>query len=216
MSRTETEPVRQIVNLPRLGTLVILILLVAGGAYWFGANSVGLKEVPALWALGMDQPSENRLDPKFRDADANLVADPPADEADWLDPPVLTFSYLATDQDQYEEAWSEALKFVGERCGRTVEFRRQESPDSQLAGLDSGELHIAGINSGAVPVAVNQSGFSPLCSFGADGKLALYAMQVITRKDSPIQTVSDLRGRRLALTDPTSNSGWKAPLHLLN
>jgi phosphonate transport system substrate-binding protein len=127
----------------------------------------------------------------------------------------LHFSYLAADQDRLAATWADVLKFIGERCGKPIEFRAQDSPDSQLAGILSGELHIVGINSGSVPVAVNQCGFVPLCTFGADGKLASYTMKIIVRKDSPLQNVSDLRGHRLALTDPTSNSGWKAPLYLL-
>jgi phosphonate transport system substrate-binding protein len=163
----------------------------------------------------MDRPSANRLDSRFKDVDGNLVADSPADEAEWLDPPTLAFSYLATNQDRYAEIWGDVLKFVSERCGRPVEFRPQNSPDDQLAGILNGELHIVGINSGSVPVAVNECGFVPLCSFGADGKLATYNMKIIVRKDSPLQKVDDLRGHRLGLTHPTSNSGWKAPLLLL-
>ena len=199
----------------RLAIAILVVLAAAGGAYWLGVNSVRPKEVPALWALGMDQPSTNQLNSEFQDADGNLVADPPANPTDWLDPPTLNFSYLAADQERYATTWADVLKFISERCGKPVEFRPQDSPDGQLAGIRSGELHIVGINSGSVPVAVHECGFVPLCSLGADGKLATYTMKVIARKDSPLKDVSDLRGRRLALTDPTSNSGWKAPLLLL-
>ena len=40
-------------------------------------------------------------------------------------------------------------------------------------------------------------------------------MQIITRPGSSIAKVEDLAGRTLTLTNPTSNSGWKAPLALL-
>ena len=215
MSKANPDSARPTINLLRLSIAVLVALAVACGAYWFGVNSVETKEVPALWALGMDQPSIEQLDSRFKDVDGDLVADPPVEPADWLDPPTLNFSYLAADQERYLATWADVLKFIGERCGRPVVFRPQDSPDAQLAGISTGELHIVGINSGAVPVAVHRCGFVPLCSFGANGKLATYTMKIIARKDSPLKNVSDMRGHRLALTDPTSNSGWKAPLFLL-
>ena len=77
MSEPNTAPARPAVNTTRLAMTIVLILAAAGGAYWVGTKSVQPKEVKALWALGMDQPSNNQLDSKFEDADDNLVADPP-------------------------------------------------------------------------------------------------------------------------------------------
>jgi phosphonate transport system substrate-binding protein len=42
-----------------------------------------------------------------------------------------------------------------------------------------------------------------------------YEMEIITHVDSPIKKVEDLKGRTLAFTAPTSNSGFKAPSALL-
>lgn len=215
MNHTEPDLAPPALSVPRLVLLSLCAIAVAGGAYWYGVSSVRPPTVPALWVLGMDQPSANTLAKSFADADGDLVADPPQDPATWLDPATLKFSYLAVDQDRYAEVWADVLKRLGEQCDRPVEFVRQESADDQLAGLQKGELHLVGINSGSVPVAVNECGFVPLCSFGAGDRLATYTMKIIARKDSPVEQVSDVRQRRLALTDPTSNSGWKAPLLLL-
>jgi phosphonate transport system substrate-binding protein len=216
MSESNVANARPIISASRLAITVLLILAAAAASYLYGVHSVQPPEVPALWMLGMDQPSANRLNSQFKDDDGNLVADAPQDAKEMLDPPKLYFSYLAADQERYAAIFPDLLKSIGERCGRPVEFRPQGSPDDQLSGIKGGELHIVGINSGSVPVAVNECGFVPLCSFGAgDDKLATYTMRVITRKDSPLRAPSDLRGRRLALTHPTSNSGWKAPLLLL-
>ena len=85
-------------------------------------HSVKPPEVPALWALGMDQPSTNRLDERFQDADGNLVADPPKEPSEWLDPETLKFSYLAANQEHYAEVLASLLQHLSERCGRPVEF----------------------------------------------------------------------------------------------
>ena len=40
-------------------------------------------------------------------------------------------------------------------------------------------------------------------------------MEIIVPADSPIKTPADLKGKKLAFTSPTSNSGFKAPSVLL-
>jgi hypothetical protein len=67
-----TAPARATFSTTRLAITVLIVLIAAGGAFWFGLNSVRPKEVPALWALGMDKPSTNRLDSQFQDADGNV------------------------------------------------------------------------------------------------------------------------------------------------
>src|SRR3546814_776444 len=48
----------------------------------------------------------------------------------------------------------------------------------------------------------------------ADGSFG-YEMEIIVQADGPIQSVADLKGRKVAFTAPTSNSGFKAPSALL-
>ena len=200
----------------RLAWTVLVVLVAAGVAYWYGVSSVqppGEKE--ALEIYGLDKPTENHLVDGFVDSNKDLVADAPTDTADLLDPDTITFSYLATDQERYQGVWASFLEKVGESIGKQVEFRAYDSAEDQLRGVRNGELHVAGINSGAVPMSVNVCGFVPVCSMGSDDKLVKYTMQIITRTDSDIKIASELKGRRLALTNPTSNSGWKAPLTIL-
>jgi len=62
---------------------------------------------------------------------------------------------------------------------------------------------------------VNCAGFVPFAIMGAaDGSFG-YEMEIIVPHDSKIQTPGDLRGRSLAFTAKTSNSGFKAPSALL-
>jgi phosphonate transport system substrate-binding protein len=202
-------------NLARLTGTIVLVCLVAAVAYLLGVSGYNQPQKAPLYELGMDLPVENKLDAKYQDADGDLVADAPTDAAAWIDPPTIRFAYLAADQEHYAKLWKPVLDKLSRACWRPIEFVAQQSPDDELAELQNGGLHLAGINSGSVPVAVNQCGFVPLVSFGKDGKLATYTMKIIARSGSGIKQVDDLRGKRLALTDPTSNSGWKAPLLLL-
>ena len=42
-----------------------------------------------------------------------------------------------------------------------------------------------------------------------------YEMEIIVPADSPIKTPADLKGKKVAFTSPTSNSGFKAPSAIL-
>ena len=42
-----------------------------------------------------------------------------------------------------------------------------------------------------------------------------YQMEIIVPADSPIKTPADLKGKKIAFTEPTSNSGYKAPSAIL-
>jgi phosphonate transport system substrate-binding protein len=200
----------------RLFVTLLVVLAAAGVAYWYGINSAGVPDqAESLEIYGLDRASENRLADAFTDANEDLLADVPTDPAEHLDPDVLVFSYLASEQEHYQEVWSEFLTLLSDRIGKPVEFRAFDSAEDQLRALHRGELHIAGVNTGSVPFAVNVCGFVPMCSLGDDGKLSKYTMQLIAHSDSPIREVSDLKNRRLTLTTSTSNSGWKAPLAIL-
>src|SRR3546814_2977846 len=59
------------------------------------------------------------------------------------------------------------------------------------------------------------AGFVPFAMMAAaDGSFG-YEMEIIVQADGPIQSVADLKGRKVAFTAPTSNSGFKAPSALL-
>jgi phosphonate transport system substrate-binding protein len=157
------------------------------------------------------------LDRRFADADGDMVADPPDDQELIVDPPKLTFSYVATSQPElYQERFKEFVAYLTQALGRPVEYVPFRSPEDELRALKEGTLHIAGINTGSIPTAVNQCGFVPICGLaGAEGASS-YRMQIIVPADSWIKAIHDLRGREITLTEPGSNSGFKAPLVLLS
>jgi phosphonate transport system substrate-binding protein len=81
--------------------------------------------------------------------------------------------------------------------------------------MRSGRLHIAGFNTGSNPLAVNCAGFRPFTIMASkDGSFG-YEMEIITFPGSGIEKVEDIKGKQLAFTSPTSNSGFKAPSAIL-
>jgi phosphonate transport system substrate-binding protein len=157
-----------------------------------------------------------RLDPKFVDADADLVADPPSDPSAVVDPDTLSFSYIATEDPlQAEETWKPVMDHLARATGKKVAyFPEARDARDQIKALQDGKLHVTGFNTGSVPAAVNTAGFVPSCVMASpDGSFA-YHMELIVPADSPIRSPADLAGRELTFTDVGSNSGFKAPLVL--
>jgi phosphonate transport system substrate-binding protein len=156
------------------------------------------------------------LDRRYCDRDGDLVADPPADPDQRLDPATLIFAYTPVeDPAQFRDVWAGFLAHMVAVTGRPVRFFPVQSNAAQIEAMRAGRLHVAGFNTGSVPLAVNCAGFVPMTMMArADGSFG-YEMEIVTHRESGISTVDELRGRTLAFTSPTSNSGFKAPSVLL-
>ena len=166
-------------------------------------------------AVAQDCPRGD-LDARYCDRDGDLLADVPEDESQLVDPDTLIFAYTPVeDPAVYEKAWSDFLSYLEEQTGKDVEFFPVQSNAAQIEAMRSGRLHIAGFNTGSNPLAVNCAGFRPFTMMAsADGSFG-YEMEIITHPDSGIEKVEDIKGKQLAFTAPTSNSGFKAPSAVL-
>lgn len=156
------------------------------------------------------------LSPRFTDANGDMVADAPTDPSQWVDPNTLVFAYTPVeDPAVYAEVWEGFLKHMEAVTGKRVQFFPVQSNAAQLEAMRAGRLHVAGFNTGSNPLAVNCAGFVPFTMMAREDGTFGYEMEIITRPDSGISSVEDIRGRSLAFTAPTSNSGFKAPSALL-
>ncbi len=156
------------------------------------------------------------LDPRFTDADGDLIADVPAEASEWLDPSVLIFAYTPVeDPAVYAEVWQPFLDHMSALTGKPVEFFPVQSNAAQIEAMRAGRLHVAGFNTGSNPLAVACAGFRPFAMMAsADGSFG-YEMEFITFPGSGISEIADIAGRTMAFTAETSNSGFKAPSALL-
>jgi phosphonate transport system substrate-binding protein len=160
--------------------------------------------------------SVSAMDPRFSDADGDLVADAPTNPADWIDPPVLVFAYTPVeDPAVYAKVWEEFIDHLSATTGKKVQFFPVQSNAAQLEAMRAGRLHVAGFNTGSNPLAVNCAGFVPFTMMASkDGRFG-YEMEIITYPGSGIAKVEDIKGKKMAFTSETSNSGFKAPSALL-
>lgn len=158
----------------------------------------------------------SELDPRYTDRTGDLVADPPEDPKQWVDPRVLIFSYSPVeDPAVYEEVFGELITHLSKELGREVRWFGVRSYAAQVEAMRAGRLHISGFASGAVQDAVNTAGFVPQVAMGNENGMVGYRMDIITRKDSGINTVEDLRGKTIPFVSESSGSGYFAPRALL-
>ena len=156
-----------------------------------------------------DCPNRGDLDQAYCDADGDLVADTP-DEV--VDPNTLVFAYTPVEDPAiYEDIWMPFIEHLEEATGKNVQFFAVQSNSAQVEAMRSGRLHVGGFSTGPTPFAVNLAGAVPFALMGSDDGRFGYTLQVYTRADSGIEEMTDLAGKRVAHTSPTSNSGNQAP-----
>lgn len=156
------------------------------------------------------------LDARYADADGDMIADVPTDPAALVDPATLVFAYTPVeDPAVYADVWKEFLAHMEAATGKSVQFFPVDSNAAQIEAMRAGRLHIAGFNTGANPLAVACAGFRPFAMMASRDGAFGYEMEIITYPGSGIEKVEDIRGKTLAFTSETSNSGFKAPSALL-
>ena len=163
-----------------------------------------------------DCPNRGNLDVRYCDADGDLVADTPKDASQLLNPATLVFSYTPVeDPAVYAEVWSDFLAHMEKLTGKKVQFFPVQSNAAQIEAMRAGRLHIAGFNTGSNPLAVACAGFRPFTMMAsADGSFG-YEMEILTYPGSGIDSVEAIKGKKMAFTSQTSNSGFKAPSSIL-
>jgi phosphonate transport system substrate-binding protein len=185
-----------------------------GKGHVLAAAAAVLTVVGAALPLAAQPACANRgdLDSRFCDENGDLVADLPKDKSAWQNPSTLIFSYTPVeDPAVYENVFGDFMEHLAKATGKRIRWFPAESYAAQVEAMRSGRLHIAGVATGPTPYAVNLAGFVPIAVMArADGSIG-YKLQVITYSDSPIHSIQDLKGKRVAHVSPSSNSGDAAP-----
>jgi len=167
-------------------------------------------------AIGAADCPRGTLDKRYCDRDGDLVADLPLDRSKWQNPSTIIFSYTPVeDPAVYAKVWDGFVSHLAKVTGKKAVFFPVQSYAAQYEAMRSGRLHIAGVNTGGNPVAVSCAGLVPFAMMASkDGSFG-YEMEIIVPADSSIKSVTDIKGKSMAFTSPTSNSGFKAPSAIL-
>src|SRR6188768_448603 len=167
-------------------------------------------------AVAQEDCPRGDLDKAYCDRNGDLTADLPSDPKKVVNPSALIFAYTPTeDPAVYQKAWDPFIKHMEKLTGKRVVFFPVQSNAAQYEAMRSGRLHIAGVNAGGNATAVNCAGYVPFAMMAAKDNSFGYEMEIVVPADSPIKKPADLKGRKIAFTDATSNSGFKAPSAIL-
>lgn len=159
--------------------------------------------------------SRGDLDAMYCDDNRDLVADTPADAGKLRTPGTLVFTYTPVeDPAVYEKAFKPFTDHLSQCTGKKVVFYQVQSNAAEIEAMRSGRLHVGGFSTGPTAFAVNVAGAVPFAVKGYEKEFQGYNLIVVTKKDSPFQKLSDLKGKKVAHTSPSSNSGHMAPMAL--
>ena len=112
----------------------------------------------------------------------------------------------------YQNVFKPFTDFLTQCTGKRVVYYPVQSNSAEIEAMRSGRLHVAGFSTGPTGFAVNLAGAVPFAAKGSEKGPQGYHLISIVRKDSPYQKLADLKGKRVAHTSPSSNSGHLAPL----
>ncbi len=220
MADASTSPSGKEFSLLRVVLAIIPIALVAWGIYAYSSrmekSAQNNLEKTSLRKLLGDQYASTTLAGAYNDEDGDLIADVPINPNQFIEPDEVLFSYIASGDDASNDAtWKELLAALSEKLDRPVNLVRFKDTDEQIDAVRNGRLHITAFGTGEVEAAVNQCGFVPVACFADSSGEYRYTMKIITRANSKIEKLDDIRGKRLTFTRPRSNSGCIAALVLL-
>jgi phosphonate transport system substrate-binding protein len=169
----------------------------------------------AAFAQANDCKNRGQLDTLYCDEDGDLVADTPKDPKQWRDPSALVFAYTPVeDPAVYQNAFKPFTEYLAQCTGKRVVYYPVNSNSAEIEAMRSGRLHVAGFSTGPTGFAVNMAGAVPFAAKGTEKGVQGYHLISLVRASSPYQKLSDLKGKRVAHTAPSSNSGNLAPLVL--
>ncbi len=152
------------------------------------------------------------LDALYCDENKDLVADAPKDPKRFKNPSTLVFTYTPVeDPAVYENIFKPFTDHLGKCTGKRVVFYQVQSNAAEIEAMRSGRLHVGGFSTGPTNYAVNLAGAVPFAVKGGAKEWQGYNLIMIVKKDAPYQKVSDLKGKKVAHVQPSSNSGNLAP-----
>ena len=186
-------------------------------ARWFVAIAIALAgALPGAFAVAADA-CKNRgdLDTLYCDENRDLVADLPADPKKWKNPSTIVFTYTPVeDPAVYENIFKPFTTHLAACLNKKVVFYQVQSNAAEIEAMRSGRLHVGGFSTGPTAFAVNLAGAVPFGIKGTEKDFQGYNLIVVVKASSPYQKLSDLKGKKVAHTAPSSNSGHLAPLAL--
>jgi phosphonate transport system substrate-binding protein len=156
--------------------------------------------------------NRGQLDNLYCDTNNDLVADVPNDPMKWRDPSALVWAYTPVeDPAVYANIFKPFTEHLTKCVGKRMVYYPVLSNAAEIEAMRSGRLHFAGFSTGPTGFAVNMAGAIPFAAKGVGTEVRGYNLIAIVKSSSPYQKLADLKGKKVAHTSPSSNSGNLAP-----
>lgn len=182
--------------------------------------AAGIAAAIATLALSADAGAQQaaackkrgHLDTIYCDDNNDLVADLPTDKKKLRNPSTLVFAYTPVeDPAVYENIFKPFTDYLAKCTAKKVVYYPVQSNSAEIEAMRSGRLHVAGFSTGPTGFAVNMAGAIPFAAKGTGQQYRGYHLAFVVKADSPYQKISDLKGKKVAHTSASSNSGNLAP-----
>jgi len=109
------------------------------------------------------------------------------------------------------------MEFMSKELGVPVKLRIANDYAAVIEGQRAGQIHIAYYGPAsfarALKTGVKTEAFAQ--EVNEDGTKGYYSVFYV-KKESPYQTIQDLKGKNIGLVDPNSTSGYNVPLYALD
>jgi phosphonate transport system substrate-binding protein len=114
-----------------------------------------------------------------------------------------------------EQAYSRMIAALAEETGYTFTWVGSRSYEDVIDKLRTGRADIGYLGPFSYVTAQDAFGVRLLARIIDKDGTAFYQSMIITRRDAGLNTLEDLKGKRLAFTDPKSTSGFLFPMAAL-
>jgi phosphonate transport system substrate-binding protein len=174
---------------------------------------VGALPTWAPIAVAQDAcPNRGQLDTLYCDKDGDLVADTPTDPTKLKDPSTLVWAYTPVEDPAiYANVFKPFTDHLSQCTGKKLVYYPVQSNAAEVEAMRSGRLHFAGFSTGPTGFAVNLAGAVPFAAKGTADQVRGYNLLAIVKATSTYKSLADLKGKKVAHTSPSSNSGHLAP-----
>lgn len=133
------------------------------------------------------------------------------------DPVRLSIMLVPSDggtEDGTREDWQPLFDALENHTGYSFEIRVGQSYSSVVEAIAAGRIDIAYMGTISY-LSARERGPVEVLAIGEVEGGATYYSGLFTLADGPVHVVDDMRGRSLALTDPSSSSGFVYPVNVL-
>src|SRR5262249_21199004 len=143
-----------------------------------------------------------------KDANGDMLADPPSDSAELINPRKLILAHYEGDNEEEPCVdWEAFRDQLARATGKEVELRSYLHTADDVAAVAKGDVQVLALHAAEVPFVVNEAGFIPVATLGSEAGANGNHMVIAVASKSPVRSLQDLRDRKLTCTQPDSITG---------